>query len=113
MFSGFTAFLRLFSIDIIFSILFRILVFVLAAKFLEKIRSQEAEESSFDDEVTYNDLLLAFGKCILVMIYTYAWLQETDVSVGSTGHIWRWVNIYLTMATYTKNLFVGIDFELA
>ena len=111
-FSGFTAFLRLFSIDVAFGILFRITVFVLAAKFLEKIHSQEVEESSFDDDVTYNDLLLAFGKCILVMVYTYAWLQETDITIGSTSYIWRWINIYITLASYMKNLFIGIDFEL-
>ena len=111
-FSGFSAFLRLFSIDVVFEILLRICVFVIAAKFLEKVHNQEAEESSFDDEMTCNDLLLAFGKCILVMIYTYAWLQETDSEIGSTSHIWRWINIYLTMAMYAKNLFMGIEFDL-
>ena len=111
-FSGFTAFLRLFRVEVIFGILFRVSIFVIAAKFFEKIRSQQAVESSFDDDFNCNDLLLAFGKCCLVMIYTYAWLQETDVAIGSTGHIWRWVCIYLTMGMFTRNLLNGIEFDI-
>jgi hypothetical protein len=110
-FPGFTAFLRLFSIDIIFGILFRVAVFLMSAKFLEMISLQKGEEASFDDEMTYNDLLLAFGKCILVMIYTYTWLQEGDQSIGASNYIWRWINVYITLAVYARNLFCGIDFD--
>lgn len=56
-----------------------------------------------------NDLLLVFGKCILMMVYSYSWLQETDITIGSTSLIWRLIEIYFSLDFYMRNLFIGID----
>lgn len=112
--NSFGAFLKLFSFDVVANILFRIIVFILAAKLAEKINncSFGSDASFHDNEMTYNDLLFAFGKFVLVMIYTYSWLQECDVSIGSSQHVWRWLNVYLTLALFLRNFFFGFDFDV-
>ena len=102
----------LFSAEALWGMLLRIAVFVGAAKFLERIKLQASEECSFaEDQVTCNDLVAAFGKCILVVIYTYSWLHVGDPSIGSSEHVWRWLSVYVAIGMCTRNLFCGLDFD--
>lgn len=53
-----------------------------------------------------------FGKCVLVVVYTHAWLmygRQAAVSWWVDPAIWRWINIFTCLAIYTWHLLVKPD----
>ena len=106
LFSSFSAFniyssikssLRIFSQEMVLSLMFRMAIFLSTAGFL-------------DDEdreiMTWIRFLQCFGKSFFVLIYTCSWLNEFDNAFFffMDPIVWKWINIYLVLILYSIHL---------
>ena len=91
------------------SIIFRISTFVLSSKILERIRKTTDIDVSDEDEISFNDMLSAFGKVIVIMVYTHSWIDQYEQSVSIDYAFWRWLNIFVSLSLYFWNLMTPID----
>lgn len=100
--------LSLLKASLIGSALFRIGVIWLAIKCLQFVgggsSTYDGSASPFEDDVTLSSFLFAFGKCILVVVYSWGWLQNQQFLSSGNVNIWNWLNIFAVIALYARNL---------
>lgn len=134
-------FVHSYTVEIILNLLFRITIYLLSSKMVAKFHEQilEKESSKFgpiilsdrsppfnehllsgEEELTITDLLYAFGKCAMILLYTFSWLESHETSSFYTYHLfsntsmalvpwrpayWRWINIYWVLLLYFWHLY--------
>lgn len=56
-----------------------------------------------------------FGKAVLILIYTYAWLTHSQHASPPPWYldptVWRWANIFACLGLYLKHLLTPPDDE--
>jgi hypothetical protein len=122
--------LAMFSMEIVVHLVFQMCVFVVAVRLITKAFSENTAKETEDwQNWIFNYLWPTFGKLILVLVYTYAWLHrmialERDeneyegffrliigifflISIGSwwtKPNTWRYVNMVACVLIYAKHL---------
>jgi len=103
--------LDMLSVEIIFSLFLQMSVFILASRVLcsDDERDQLAFASTTRgwSEWFYNVLWPCFGKCAIVLVYTYAWLiygRQANLAFYFDPIVWRWINIFMCLSMYTRHL---------
>jgi ICE2 len=126
-----------YSVEIILNLVFRTAVYLLSAKMVQSFQRQvnrhenyhsphhESDDSETsllstiseeDDwtlmELTLSDLLFAFGKCAILLMYTFSWVESHEGPSNAIITFFkqlpflapmatcRWLNIYWVLALY-------------
>lgn len=113
------ALFKMFSIELLASLFIQISVLLMASKIID--RSDDPDEIKTVRTFSFREWLFnviwpCFGKPILILIYTYAWLTQglsAQVPWYIQPKLWRWINIFFCLTIYMKHLLTPADDELA
>jgi hypothetical protein len=117
----------MFSVEIVVHLMIQMCVFVIAVRMIgrairehgdegKEMRGKEGEDSwlSYQDWI-FNVLWPSFGKLILVLVYTYAWILHTQPELVQQDWswynptTWRYVNVVMVLVIYLKHLLTSPD----
>ena len=122
-----TSLASMFSVEIVVHLMIQMCVFVIAVKLIGRaIRNQgrkngESEDMENEDSwLSYQDWIFnvlwpSFGKLILVLVYTYAWILHTQPELvlkewsWYNPITWRYVNVVMILLIYLKHLLTPPD----
>lgn len=121
-----TSLASMFSVEIVVHLMTQMCVFVVAVKLIGKAirksrREADSSESGSEEDLStdswlayqdwiFNVLWPSFGKLLLVLVYTYAWILHTKPELVSTEFswynptTWRYVNAVMVLLIYLKHL---------
>ncbi len=110
---------KMFSVELLTGLFIQMSVLLMAWKLIDN--SEDPDEvkavKSFNfREWLFNVLWPCFGKSILILIYTYAWLAHgvaSPVPWYIEPSLWRWINIFFCLTIYLKHLLSPPDDEFA
>lgn len=130
-----TSLTSMFSVEIVVHLMIQMCVFVLAVKLIgrairrntgkeEKIVSEDDEKRELASEenswLAYQDWIFnviwpSFGKLVLILVYTYAWILHTRPELTGSQlswynpTTWRYINVVMVLVLYLKHLLTPPD----
>lgn len=126
--SAITSLVSMFSVEIVVHLMIQMCVFVIAVRFIgsalkrtnnsdhagEQQPKGDSSWMSYQDWI-FNVLWPSFGKLVLVLVYTYAWILHTQPDLVQKDWswfnptTWRYVNISMILLIYLKHLLTPPD----
>jgi hypothetical protein len=118
--SAVTSLISMFSVEIVVHLMFQMCVFVLAVRFISQAINEYSGEEDDKNRLAYQDWIFnilwpSFGKLVLVIVYTYAWILHTRPDLVQSDWSWcnpitcRYINIIMVLLIYLKHLLTPID----
>lgn len=107
--------LAMFSVELLTGLFIQMSVFLMAGRLIDTSGDPDevkAARASTLRRWLFGAVWPCFGKAILILVYTYAWLAHglsTPVAWYIDPGMWRWINIFFCLTVYMKHLLAPVD----